>query len=72
MLAVIEASIQTENLDACAENKGYLLEEQVAAPIAQIAIEHRKAYFERCYANFSKEYCDQLISRAVHHALAAP
>lgn len=54
-----------KEIEACALHKGTLLPEREAKSMAIISIENTKHYFEKCLADFSADYCNDLIARAI-------
>ncbi len=59
-------------IDKCVQVKGTLVAEQSAQLLANLAIGQREGYWKKCQTNFDKEYCGQLIQRAVAIELRKP
>ena len=60
------------DIEQCAKIKGTLLAEQSAQIEANLAVEQRSGYWKECQAEFSAEYCGQLINRALAIELRRP
>jgi hypothetical protein len=60
------------DIDQCAQLKGTLLADRSAQSMASFAAEQRITYWKACQAEFSTEYCGQLIQRALAIELRKP
>lgn len=58
-----------EDLENCAKNTGTLIDEKSARILATASISRTKDYFDRCTKDFSADYCNQLIARAIQFEL---
>lgn len=65
-------AVGVPDIDQCAAIEGNLLAEQYAQIQANLAVEQRISYWKGCQADFSTEYCDQLIKRAIAIELRMP
>jgi hypothetical protein len=54
-----------ENIEDCSKNTGTLLQEKSAKALAIASLANSKHYFDSCMKEFSAEYCNQLIARAI-------
>lgn len=54
-----------EDIERCAQVEGMLLPEREAKAVASVSLGRTKTFFERCTAEFSLEYCNDLIARAI-------
>lgn len=52
-------------LEKCVQIKNPLLTDQSARTMAEFAVEQRASFWQACQAEFSSEYCGQLIQEAV-------
>lgn len=57
-------SIGIPHLDKCAKYEGQLLQEKAAPILAKAALERRDGYDKLCWRFYSKEYCQELLSRS--------
>jgi hypothetical protein len=64
--------VGVSDIDQCTKIKGTLLADRSAQTMASFAVEQRLGYWKACQADFSNEYCGQLIRRAVEIELRKP
>ena len=57
--------VRVEDVKQCARLSGSLLDEQIARQQAELSLTHVDRYRKACQANFTPQYCDELLFRAV-------
>lgn len=57
--------VGVNDIERCAQLKGSLIADQSAQIIASVAVEKAREYWKKCQEDFSQDYCNQLIQRAL-------
>ena len=57
--------VGVNDIERCVQLKSSLIADQAAQIIASVAVDKTKEYWKKCQADFSQDYCNQLIQRAV-------